>query len=188
MTELLSADELRQALQDAMIGRQAKDAPFSRAWAEGKLRRHHFARWAENHYHYVGPFADYLAYIYESIPEQYTDAKDFMLQNMYEEELADIRHTDLLIKTVRVSGASPVGGCPAGRPGRRAGRGAVRDAWTGVDRPAGAPRAYRARLQARHPVARPPPRATIATSPATTGQTTAGPASAARAYRGRSAL
>ena len=98
MTELLSHDEFRAALQDAIKGREASNASFSKAWADGKLQRHHFARWAENHYNYVGPFADYLGYIYGSTPDHMTDAKDFLLQNMYEEELADIRHTDLLIR------------------------------------------------------------------------------------------
>ncbi len=97
-TELLSHDEFRAALQDAIKGREAKNASFSKAWADGKLERHHFARWAENHYHYVGPFADYLGYIYGNTPAHAVDAKDFLLQNMYEEELADIRHTDLLIR------------------------------------------------------------------------------------------
>ena len=60
MTELLAHDEFRAALEDAIKGREAKNASFSKAWADGKLERHHFARWAENHYHYVGPFADYL--------------------------------------------------------------------------------------------------------------------------------
>jgi pyrroloquinoline-quinone synthase len=58
MTELLSQDEFRAALEDAIKGREARNASFSLAWANGELRREHFARWAENHYHYVGPFAD----------------------------------------------------------------------------------------------------------------------------------
>ncbi|WP_219418125.1 TenA family transcriptional regulator [Pseudonocardia nigra] len=95
---LLPKDEFRAALEEAIKGREAKNASFSKAWAEGKLSREHFARWAENHYHYVGPFADYLSYIYANTPDSNTFAKDFTLQNMYEEELADIRHTDLLIK------------------------------------------------------------------------------------------
>lgn len=106
MTELLSREEFRTALEQAMQGRQAKDASFSRAWAEGKLQRHHFARWAENHYHYVGPFADYLALIYARTPDDCTDAKDFLLQNMYEEEIADVRHTDLLIRFAEACGSS----------------------------------------------------------------------------------
>jgi pyrroloquinoline-quinone synthase len=106
MTALMDKVEFRAALEDAIKGREAKNAPFSQAWAEGKLQRHHFARWAENHFHYVGPFADYLAYIYANIPDQHTEAKDFMLQNMYEEELADIRHTDLLIKFAECCGTT----------------------------------------------------------------------------------
>ena len=104
--ELMNSEEFRAALEDAMQGRQAKDASFSRAWADGKLQRHHFARWAENHYHYVGPFADYLAYIYGNTPDTYTDAKDFLLQNMYEEELSDDRHTDLLIRFAESCGST----------------------------------------------------------------------------------
>ena len=96
--ELLSREDFRTALEGAIRGREARDASFSQAWANGLLSRDHLARWAENHYHYVGPFADYLAYIYANAPETATDAKDFLLQNMYEEEVSDIRHTDLLIR------------------------------------------------------------------------------------------
>lgn len=106
MQELLSRDDFRRALEDSIKGRQAKDAPFSRAWVEGRLTREHFARWAENHYHYVGPFADYLAYVYAATPDHLTGAKDFLLQNMYEEELADIRHTDLLIRFAEACGTT----------------------------------------------------------------------------------
>jgi pyrroloquinoline-quinone synthase len=106
MAALLSKDEFRTALQDAIKGREAKNASFSQAWADGKLKRHHFARWAENHYHYVGPFADYLGYIYANTPDENTFAKDFLLQNMYEEELADIRHTDLLIRFAEACGTT----------------------------------------------------------------------------------
>jgi pyrroloquinoline-quinone synthase len=106
MAELLSKDDFRQALEDAIKGREAKNASFSKAWAEGLLQRHHFARWAENHYHYVGPFADYLAYMYANAPDSATDAKDFLLQNMYEEEVADVRHTDLLIRFAEACGTT----------------------------------------------------------------------------------
>lgn len=106
MTELLSRDDFRAALEDAIKGREAKNASFSTAWAEGKLQRHHFARWAENHYHYVGPFADYLGIVYANTPDDRTDAKDFLLQNMYEEELADVRHTDLLIRFAEACGTT----------------------------------------------------------------------------------
>ncbi|MBX5435884.1 MAG: iron-containing redox enzyme family protein [Alicyclobacillaceae bacterium] len=106
MAELLSREEFRKAMEEAIKGRHSKASPFSEAWAAGKLKREHFARWAENHYHYVGPFADYLAYIYANIPDKFTDAKDFILQNMYEEEIADVRHTDLLIRFAEACGTT----------------------------------------------------------------------------------
>ena len=106
MAELLSREEFRKQLEEAIKGNHSKAAPFTVAWAEGKLKREHFARWAENHYHYVGPFADYLAYIYANTPDHCTDAKDFTLQNMYEEEIGGDRHTDLLIRFAEVCGTT----------------------------------------------------------------------------------
>lgn len=105
--ELLSREDFRTALDEAIKGAGfAKDASFSLAWSNGLLEHHHFARWAENHYHYVGPFADYLAYIYANTPDHLTDTKDFLLMNMYEEEIADIRHTDLLIRFAEACGTT----------------------------------------------------------------------------------
>lgn len=69
LTELLSKDEFRRQLEEAIKGNHSQKAAFTVAWAEGKLERKHFASWAENHYHYVGPFADYLAYIYYNTPQ-----------------------------------------------------------------------------------------------------------------------
>ena len=108
MTELLGRDEFRAALENAIKGREAKNASFSKAWAEGKLEKHHFARWAENHFHYVGPFADYLAYIYARTIDdgKFTEAKDFLLSNMYEEEIGGDRHTDLLIRFAEACGTT----------------------------------------------------------------------------------
>jgi pyrroloquinoline-quinone synthase len=106
MGDLLSREAFRAALEDAIKGREAKDASFSLAWAKGLLERKHFARWAENHFHYVGPFADYLAYIYANAPDSAEDAKDFLLQNMYEEEISDVRHTDLLIRFAEACGTT----------------------------------------------------------------------------------
>lgn len=105
---LLSREEFRTALEEAIKGKSANKSPFSVAWAEGKLEREHFARWAENHYHYVGPFADYLANIYAITPEvpEFREAKDFLLQNMYEEEIAADRHTDLLIRFAEACGTT----------------------------------------------------------------------------------
>jgi len=106
LTELLSREEFREQLEEAIKGNHSEAAPFTVAWATGKLKREHFARWAENHYNYVGPFADYLASIYVNTPAEHTEAKDFLLQNMYEEEIAGDRHTDLLIRFAETCGTT----------------------------------------------------------------------------------
>ncbi|WP_149540202.1 TenA family transcriptional regulator [Siccirubricoccus phaeus] len=106
MTALMDHDEFRAALESAIKGRSANTSPFSIAWASGKLSRAHLARWAENHYHYVGPFADYLGYVYARMPAQYQEAKDFLLANMYEEEIGGDRHTDLLIRFAEACGTT----------------------------------------------------------------------------------
>lgn len=106
MSTLMNRDEFRSALERAIQGKSANKSPYSIAWATGKLSRAHLARWAENHYHYVGPFADYLGYIYSRTPDHYQEAKDFLLQNMYEEEIGGDRHTDLLIRFAEACGTT----------------------------------------------------------------------------------
>jgi pyrroloquinoline-quinone synthase len=106
MNQVMNRDDFRTALEKAIQGKSANKSPFSIAWASGRLTRAHLARWAENHYHYVGPFADYLAYIYGRTPDTMTEAKDFLLANMYEEEIGGDRHTDLLIRFGEACGTS----------------------------------------------------------------------------------
>jgi len=106
MTELMNRNEFRTALEQAIKGNTANKSPFSVAWATGRLSREHLARWAENHYHYVGPFADYLGYVYARTPDEFREAKDFLLQNMYEEEIGGDRHTDLLIRFAEACGTT----------------------------------------------------------------------------------
>lgn len=106
MQPLINREEFRAMLEQAIHGKSANKSPFSVAWANGSLTREHMARWAENHYHYVGPFADYLAYIYARMPDRYTEAKDFLLANMYEEEIGGDRHTDLLIRFAQACGTT----------------------------------------------------------------------------------
>ena len=49
------------------------------------------------------------AYIYARMPERYTEAKDFLLANMYEEEIGGDRHTDLLIRFAEACGTTASG-------------------------------------------------------------------------------
>lgn len=106
MALLMNQDEFRSALENAINGKSANKSPFSVAWASGKLSRTHLCRWAENHYHYVGPFADYLAAVYSRMPARLVEARDFLLANMYEEEIGGDRHTDLLIRFAEACGTT----------------------------------------------------------------------------------
>ncbi|MGO4333180.1 iron-containing redox enzyme family protein, partial [Cupriavidus sp. 2TAF22] len=47
MPELMNREDFRAALENAIKGKSANKAPFSVAWASGKLSRDHLARWAE---------------------------------------------------------------------------------------------------------------------------------------------
>jgi pyrroloquinoline-quinone synthase len=93
MPELMNHVDFRTALENAIKGKSANKAPFSIAWASGKLSREHLARWAEN-------------YVYARMPDRYTEAKDFLLANMYEEEIGGDRHTDLLIRFAEACGTT----------------------------------------------------------------------------------
>ncbi len=102
MSALMDKVEFRAALEDAIKGREAKNAAVQPGLGGGAScsgttspagRRTTTTTSARS------PTTS--AYIYANTPDQHTEAKDFLLQNMYEEELADIRHTDLLIKFAR---------------------------------------------------------------------------------------
>src|SRR5579859_1861289 len=75
---MMNPEDFRAALEQAVAGRSSNKAPFSVAWAAGKLSRAHLARWTENQYHYVGPFAEYLGNVYTRMPAAWRDAKDFL--------------------------------------------------------------------------------------------------------------
>jgi pyrroloquinoline-quinone synthase len=95
-SKLMNKQEFRHALEKAIEGNAVAKAPWTIMWANGELKKEHFAGWVEQHYAYVAPFAEYLASIYANCPHR--DARDFLLQNMWEEELGGDRHTDLLIR------------------------------------------------------------------------------------------
>lgn len=85
----------RLELEEAVAGKHSQGSPFSIAWAEGRLTRDHFAYWVAQHLHYVGHFSEWLGAMFADCP--YKDARDFLLQNMWEEEMGT-PHTELLIR------------------------------------------------------------------------------------------
>jgi pyrroloquinoline-quinone synthase len=85
----------RLSLEEAVAGKHSQASPFSVAWSEGRLERDHFAFWVAQHLHYVGHFSEWLGAMFADCP--YKDARDFLLQNMWEEEMGT-PHTELLIR------------------------------------------------------------------------------------------
>lgn len=87
--------DFRRALEAAVAGKHSQVSPFSLAWSEGRLSKDHFAFWVAQHLHYVGHFSEWLGAMFADCP--YKDARDFLLQNMWEEEMGT-PHTELLIR------------------------------------------------------------------------------------------
>lgn len=85
----------RKTLEAAVSGKHSQVSPFSLAWSEGRLTKDHFAFWVAQHLHYVGHFSEWLAAMFADCPHK--DARDFLLQNMWEEEMGT-PHTELLIR------------------------------------------------------------------------------------------
>jgi pyrroloquinoline-quinone synthase len=85
--------EFRLALEEAVAGRHSQRTAFSIAWMEGRLTRDHMAFWVSQHLHYVGHFSEWLGSMIANSREK--DASDFLLQNMWEEEMGT-PHTELL--------------------------------------------------------------------------------------------
>lgn len=93
--EALPPAEFRKRLEAEIKGRHSSVAKFSQLWANGELTRAQLGMWVKQHYHYVGYFSEWLGAMYFKCDKR--DAKDFLLQNMWEEEMGQ-RHTELLIK------------------------------------------------------------------------------------------
>ena len=85
----------RLELETAVAGKHSQASPFAVAWSEGRLSKDHFAFWVGQHLHYVGHFSEWLGAMFADCP--YKDARDFLLQNMWEEEMGT-PHTELLIR------------------------------------------------------------------------------------------
>jgi hypothetical protein len=73
----------RKTLEAAVSGKHSQVSPFSLAWSDGRLTKDHFAFWVAQHLHYVGHFSEWLAAMFADCPHK--DARDFLLQNMWEE-------------------------------------------------------------------------------------------------------
>ncbi len=88
--------DVRTQLEEAVSARHSRQHPFSKLWSEGKLTREQLGEWVRQHYHYVGHFSEWLGTMFGDCEHQ--DVRDFLLANMWEEELGAVRHTELLLR------------------------------------------------------------------------------------------
>ena len=82
--------------------KHSKNHPFFELWAQGKLTREQTAFYCTQHYHFVGEFLNWLAYQGTQIRER--DVKNYLFENLGDEENPDDRHLDMLKDYVAASG------------------------------------------------------------------------------------
>jgi pyrroloquinoline-quinone synthase len=93
----------REEMENAIKGKHSQMHPFTERWVKGELSRAQLGFWAAQHYHYVGKFSQWLGTVYGEC--EYEDVRDFLLENMWEEEMGT-RHTELLIRFAESCGVS----------------------------------------------------------------------------------
>jgi pyrroloquinoline-quinone synthase len=95
--------EFRRQLEAAVNARHSRLNPFTEKWVKGELTRGQLGAWAAQHYQYVSRFPRWCAAVYAECP--YADARDFLLENIAEEE-SGTKHVDLLIRFAEACGVS----------------------------------------------------------------------------------
>jgi pyrroloquinoline quinone (PQQ) biosynthesis protein C len=82
--------------------KHSKNHPFFELWAQGKLTREQTAFYCTQHYHFVGEFLNWLASQGSQIRER--DVKNYLFENLGDEENPEDRHLDMLKDYVAASG------------------------------------------------------------------------------------
>ena len=96
------ANNFHDQLVAARDKKHSKNHPFFELWAQGKLTKEQTAFYCTQHYHFVGEFLNWLAYMASQIPER--DVKNYLYENLGDEENPDDRHLDMLKDYVAASG------------------------------------------------------------------------------------
>src|ERR671931_980747 len=91
----------RRQLEAAVNARHSRLNPFTEKWVKGELTRSQLGAWAAQHYQYVSQFPRWCAAVYAECP--YADARDFLLENIIEEE-SGTKHVDLLVRFAEACG------------------------------------------------------------------------------------
>ncbi|MDH3446305.1 MAG: iron-containing redox enzyme family protein [Deltaproteobacteria bacterium] len=80
----------------------SKNHPFFELWLQGKLTREQTAFYCSQHYHYVVDYLNWLAYEASQVPAR--DVKNYLFENLGDEENPDDRHLDMLKDYVAACG------------------------------------------------------------------------------------
>src|SRR5438105_13886728 len=92
----MTAADFRSELQQTVTSRHSRAHPFTERWVGGQLSRNQLAQWAIQQWHFIGDFSQYMAGVYARCPER--EIRDYLLANMWEEELAATRHSEYLVR------------------------------------------------------------------------------------------
>lgn len=74
--------------------KHSKNHPFFELWAQGKLTKEQMAFYCTQHFHFVAQFLNWLAYQGSQIEQR--DVKNYLFENLGDEENPDDRHLDML--------------------------------------------------------------------------------------------
>jgi pyrroloquinoline-quinone synthase len=84
--------------------RHSKNHPFFELWSTGKLTKPQTAFYCTQHFHFVGEFLNWLAYQGSQIRER--DVKNYLFENLGDEEDPEDRHLDMLKDYVAACGVN----------------------------------------------------------------------------------
>ena len=101
---MAAASSFRSDLEQTVKGRHSRAHPFTERWVHGELSRAQLAQWAIQQWHFIGDFSQYMAGIYARCPER--EVRDYLLENMWEEELRGTRHSEYLVQFAAACGVS----------------------------------------------------------------------------------
>ncbi len=99
---MASVSKFRTELEQTVRNRHSRAHPFTERWVRGELTRAQLAQWAIQQWHFIGNFSQYMAGVYARCPER--EVRDYLLENMWEEELAATRHSEYLLRFAAACG------------------------------------------------------------------------------------
>ena len=94
---------IRSKIENIIARHDLLQHPFYQAWTAGTLRREDLRRYAADYYHQVSSFPAYLSALHSRLPDG--SLRRTVLQNLSEEEIAGVAHSDLWLDFAEGMGA-----------------------------------------------------------------------------------